>query len=110
MGALGDAPIKVQQFSCREISVNVKYLGNPSCTNEKLSGFELGVAHPFQIRGVFRLYKKGYRDIDVALRQLFSISLHLYRSITQARRPGGLSFLSPYGWEASYKTVSVLFL
>ena len=47
----GDAPIKVQQFSGgREIGVNVKNLGNPSCTNEERIGFELGGCHPFQIR------------------------------------------------------------
>ena len=62
---MGDAPKKAQHFSDREYGVNIKYLGNPFCTNEKLSGFELGVAHPFQIRRVFRLYKNGYRDIEV---------------------------------------------
>ena len=46
----GHAPIKVQHFSGREIGVNIKYLGTPCCTNEKLNGFELGGCHPFQIR------------------------------------------------------------
>ena len=41
-GSLGHAPKKVQHLSGREIGVNIKYLGNPFCTNEKLSGFELG--------------------------------------------------------------------
>ena len=38
---LGDAPIKGAHLSGREIGVNIIYLGNPFCTNEKLNGFEL---------------------------------------------------------------------
>ena len=94
-GALGDAPIKVQHSSGREIGVNIKYLDNPFGIKYKLNGFELGALHPFQIRRVCILFQKGWRDIDVALRQLFSISVHLYRSMTLspsfARRASGRS-------------------
>ena len=47
---VGGAPIKVQHLSGCEIGVNVKYLANPFGIKYKLNGFELGVAHPFQIR------------------------------------------------------------
>ena len=80
----GDAPKKVQHSSGREIGVNIKYLDNPFGIKYKLNGFELGGCHPFQIRRVYILFQKGWRDIDVALRQLFSISVHLYRSMTPA--------------------------
>ena len=69
----GDAPIKVQHFSGREIGVNIKYLDNPFGIKYKLNGFELGGCHPFQIRRVYILFQKGWRDIDVALRQPFLI-------------------------------------
>ena len=58
---MGDAPIKVQHSSGREIGVNIKYLANPFGIKYKLNGFELGVAHPFQIR-VMR-----YASVGVAL-------------------------------------------
>ena len=38
----GDAPIKGAHLSGPEIGVNIIYIGNPFCTNEKLNGFELG--------------------------------------------------------------------
>ena len=81
----GDAPKKVQHSSGREIGVNIKYLDNPFGIKYKLNGFELGGCHPFQIRRVYILFQKGWRDIDVALRQLFSISVHLYRSMPPLR-------------------------
>ena len=46
----GDAPIKVQHLSGREIGVNVRYLANPFGIKYKLNGFELGAEPPFQIR------------------------------------------------------------
>ena len=67
------------------IGVNIKYLDNPFGIKYKLNGFELGGCHPFQIRRVYILFQKGWRDIDVALRQLFSISVHLYRSMPPLR-------------------------
>ena len=82
---LGDAPIKVQHSSGSEIGVNIKDLDNPFGIKYKLNGFELGGCHPFQIRRVYILFQKGWRDIDVALRQLFSISVHLYRSMPPLR-------------------------
>ena len=60
----GDAPIKVQHLSGREIGVNVKYLAKPFGIKYKLNGFELGGCHPFQIRRVYILFQKGWRDID----------------------------------------------
>ena len=81
----GHAPNKVQHLSSCEISVNVKYLANPFGIKYKLNGFELGAMHPFQIRRVCILYQKGWRDIDTAHRQLFSISLCLIRSMTLSR-------------------------
>ena len=75
----------MQHSSGREIGVNIKYLDNPFGIKYKLNGFELGGCHPFQIRRVYILFQKGWRDIDVALRQLFSISVHLYRSMPPLR-------------------------
>ena len=66
---VGDAPIKVQPSSGREIGVNIKYLDNLFGIKYKLNGFELGALHPFQIRRVYILFQKGWRNIDVALRQ-----------------------------------------
>ena len=71
----------MQHLSGREIGVNVKYLANPFGIKYKLNGFELGVAHPFQIRRVCILFQKGWRVVDLGLRKLFSISLHLYQLI-----------------------------
>ena len=47
---LGDAPIKVQHLSSREIGVNVNLLENQKSLTQNFNGFELGRCHPFQIR------------------------------------------------------------
>ena len=54
----------MQHSSGREIGVNIKYLDNPFGIKYKLNGFELGGCHPFQIRRVYILFQKGWRDIE----------------------------------------------
>ena len=46
----GDAPIKAQHSSGREIGVNIEYIGNLLGIKYKLNGFELGGCHLSQIR------------------------------------------------------------